>query len=231
MLEKLLAYQTADKKLRDIEKTLAESVERKKALNAKKYLDGVEESVAKLDLRAAELSSAFEKAEEDQIKLKEQEAELNNSLEHLEDEKAAEFLIKKADELMGKIKSLEERIGKISTEIQGILKEYENIKATTQKAQVQYKENAPKYKALKDSVQAQADEIKKELDLLAKDVDPELMKRYQAKRADKMYPIVYPVRSNMCGACNMELPSAALGKLKKGELVECDQCGRILYQN
>lgn len=231
MLEQLLAYQTADKKLKDIEKTLSESPERKKAINAKKYIDSVEENVLKLDARAAELASAFERAVSDQTKLKEQEAELNHSLEELEDEKGAEYLIKKADELISKIKELEERTNKISSEIQGILKEYDSIKAMTKKAQAQYNENAPKYKALKDSVQAELVKVKEELDALSNKVDPELMKRYQLKRADKMYPIVYAVRGNHCGACNMELHAAALGKLKKGEVIDCDQCGRMLYQN
>ena len=230
MIEQLLAYQEADKKLKDIEKTLAESQERKKALNAKKYIDGVEETVLKLDARASELASSFEKAASDQAKLREQEAELNNSLNELQDENGAEYLIKKADELIYKMKELEERIGKISSEIQALLKEYEGVKVMTKKAQAQYNENAPKYKALKDSVQAEANKIKEELDEIAKKVDADLMKRYLAKRSDKMYPIVYSVRGNHCGACNMELHAAALGKLKKGEIIDCDQCGRMLYQ-
>ncbi|MBQ8426372.1 MAG: hypothetical protein IJX16_01265, partial [Clostridia bacterium] len=73
MIEQLLAYQDADKKLKEIEKTLSESPERKKALNAKKYIDGVEENVLKLDTKAKELAIAFEKALVDQEKLKEQE--------------------------------------------------------------------------------------------------------------------------------------------------------------
>jgi predicted nucleic acid-binding Zn-ribbon protein len=28
----------------------------------------------------------------------------------------------------------------------------------------------------------------------------------------------------------MELPMAVLGKLKNGEVIDCDQCGRLLYQ-
>ncbi|MBQ8426805.1 MAG: hypothetical protein IJX16_03475, partial [Clostridia bacterium] len=166
----------------------------------------------------------------DQEKLKEQESELQNSLEEIEDEKGAEYLMKKADELFSKIKELEGRINTISTEIQALLKEYESIKVMTKKAQAQYNENAPKYKALKESVQAEITKAKEELDAIAKKVDHELMKRYQAKRTDKMYPIVYAIRGEQCGACNMELPTSVLGKLKKGEVIDCDQCGRMLYQ-
>lgn len=230
MIEQLLAYQEADKKLKEIEKTLSESPERKKAVNAKKYIDTAPESVSKLDVKAKELAQAFDKAVSDQEKLKEQENELNNSLEELEDEKGAEYLIKKADELYSKIKELEERIGKISLEIQSLLKEYENVKATTKKAQAQYNENAPKYKALKESMQDEVARIKAELDSISAKVEPELMNKYLAKRADKMYPIVFATRGEHCGKCNMELPTSVLGKLKKGEVIECDQCGAILYQ-
>ena len=100
MVEKLIAYQTADAKLREIEKTLGASEDRKKAVSAKKYLEGVEESVNKLDMRSAELVAAFEKANQKQIKLKEQETELMSALENLEDEKGADYLNKKAEELI-----------------------------------------------------------------------------------------------------------------------------------
>ena len=44
MIQALLDYQTADAKLKKIEKTLAESEERKKAVSAKKYLEKVASS-------------------------------------------------------------------------------------------------------------------------------------------------------------------------------------------
>ncbi|MBQ4098306.1 MAG: hypothetical protein IJC72_03260, partial [Clostridia bacterium] len=102
MIESLLNYQAADAKLRKIEKTLSESEERKKAMSAKKYLEGVEENVNKLDVRAQELIAAYENATNEQIKLKEQEGVLMESLDSVADEKEAAYLIKKAEELVGK---------------------------------------------------------------------------------------------------------------------------------
>lgn len=230
MVEKLLAYQKADAKLREIEKTLGASEDRKKAVSAKKYLEGVEESVNKLDLRSAELVAAFEKTNQTQLKLKEQETELMSALENLDDEKGADYLNKKAEELISKIKALESEASKILEEMQDIVKEYSSIKVKTKKAQAQYAESAAKYNELKDSVKAEKDAVDSELASLAKEVDPALLKRYLTKRADKMYPIVYETRGNVCGACNMELHVAALDKLKKGEVIDCDQCGKMLYQ-
>ncbi len=231
MIQALLNYQSADAKLKKIEKTLADSEERKKAVSAKKYLEGVEENVNKLDDRAAELISAYEKATDEQIKLKEQEAVLRESLDSVADDKEASYLIKKADELIAKIKTLGAKTSKIAEEIHSVLKDYNNIKSTTKVAQVQYKENAEKYNALKESVKEEKESVEKELVELKKKVDPALMEKYIKKRADKVYPVVYALRGNVCGACNMELAMSEINKLKNGEVIECGLCGRLLYQS
>ncbi|MBE5753905.1 MAG: hypothetical protein E7340_01025 [Clostridiales bacterium] len=230
MIQALLDYQKVDASLREIEKKLAASEERKKAVSAKKYLDGVEENVNKLDARATDLIAAYEAVTQEQLKLKEQEESIADAIDSSKDEKEVAFLIKKVEELIGKIKSLGSKASKISDEIQAVMKEYSTIKATTKAAQVQYNENAKKYSELKASVAGEKAEIEKQLAALKEKVDPALMQRYQKKREGKIYPIVYATRGNMCGACNMELPMAVLGKLKNGEVIDCDQCGRMIYQ-
>lgn len=230
MIQALLDYQKVDASLREIEKQLAASEERKKAVSAKKYLDGVEENVNKLDARATDLIAAYEAVTQEQLKLKEQEESIADAIDSSKDEKEVAFLIKKVEELIGKIKSLGSKASKISDEIQAVMKEYSTIKATTKAAQVQYNENAKKYSELKAAVAGEKAEIEKQLAALKEKVDPALMQRYQKKREGKIYPIVYSTRGNMCGACNMELPMAVLGKLKNGEVIDCDQCGRMIYQ-
>ena len=79
------------------------------------------------------------------------------------------------------------------------------------------------------SVQAENDAIKKELESLKKDVDPALMDRYLKKRENKIYPILYEVKGGICGACRMELSMLDMNKLEKGQVIDCDQCGRMLY--
>lgn len=229
MIQNLLEYQQADAKLREIEKTLGGSEEKKKAVSAKKYLEGVEESVNKLDARASELYATYESVVGEQIKLKEQEGEISEALNVSSDEKEVAFLIKKAEELILKIKSLGNKASKILEEIQGLLKEYSTIKKTTQAAQTQYKENYSKYSALKESFKDEKEKIESQLEQLKKKVDQSLMARYLKKRADKIYPVLYEVKGNICGACRMELPMSEMNKLKNGEVIDCDQCGRMLY--
>ncbi len=229
MIKALLAYQIQDAKLREIEKTLLGSEERKKMSSAKKYILGVEENVNKLDDRALELKGIYAKTAEEQKKLQEQQAELAEALDSIKDEKEASFLIKKADELIAKIKALNAEASKIAEEIKSIVAEYDKIKSTTRVAQAQYKENADKYKELEGSLKEEKESIEKQLDKLKKDVDASLMERYLKKRSDKMYPIIYAVKGNSCGACRMELSMSDMNKLKNGEVIDCEQCGRMIY--
>lgn len=230
MIQALINYQKEDAKLKKIEKTLAESEERKAAAIAKKYIEGVAESVNKLDDRAAELIAAYEAATSEQVKLKEQETEIAESLDSAADEKEVQFLIKKAEELVSKIKSLGSKASKILAEIQKVVKEYLDVKKKTTAAQAQYKENGEKYNALKASFKEEKESVEKELASLKEKVDPTLMERYLKKREGKIYPVVYAVNGNVCGACGMELSMSELNKLKNGEIIDCDQCGRLLYQ-
>jgi predicted nucleic acid-binding Zn-ribbon protein len=230
MIEQLLAYQNADASLKEIEKTLSESVERKKAMSAKKYLDGVVENVNKLDARASELVFAYEQATQEQLKLKDQEEELVRALDEATDENAVNYLMKKVEELISKIKALGKKATMIENEIQGVMKEYSTIKNTSKAAQAQYSEYGVKYNELKKSIKEKKDAVDAELEALKGKVDKALMDRYLEKRNAKMYPIVYEVRGNACGACNMELPAAELNNLKKGEVVDCSNCGRMLYK-
>ena len=230
MIQELLKYQEIDAKLKKIENELADSPERKKAITAKKYLDGVEENVNKLDDKAINLSAEYQAKLEELNKFKELEQELVSALNEIDDQAQAGYLIKKAEELIAKIKSVNAEINNLSNAVSAVMKEYVNIKNTTKAAQLQYNENGKKYNEFKASKQAEKTEIEQQLATLKAKVDPKLMEMYLQKRANKIYPVVYEVSNSVCGACSMSLSLSELNKLKNGEVIECDQCGRILYQ-
>ena len=231
MIEQLLKYQDVDAGLRKIEVELSGSEARKKAVTAKKYLESVEETITKLDVKAAELAHIYSKMQEESKALSEQREEFMGALEHAEDENGLNYLLKKVDELYAKIKNLSQEAKKVSDAMQAVYKEYASIRGNIKTAQTQYTENAKIYNDLKASKQDERSRIESELKELEKSVEPSLMERYKAKRANKIFPIIYAVRGDFCGACNMELPKSVLSRLKNGEVIECDQCGRLLYLN
>lgn len=230
MINELLNYQVEDAKLRKIEVELSNSEARKKAVNAKKYLDGVEEMVNKLDAKASNLMQEYENLINEQIKLKETADEFNHALNELADENGASFIVKKIEEVLAKIKRTGEKVDAIGEEIQSVLKEYMGVKATTKKAQEQYAQSGKEYNDLKDSKKDEREILEKNLKEIEKKVEPSLMERYLEKRKNKIFPIVYEASGDFCGACGTELPLTLKNKLKAGEVIDCANCGRILYK-
>ncbi len=233
MIENLLKYQQEDAKLREIEKKLASSEERKKALEARKYLDGAIGLVDKLDDRAGELLLAYEELKSVTEKLDEQREEFASAFEGIKDEKMANYVSKKAEELTAKIKNISAKIKKLEEEVMAIAKEYSSIKKRTDAEKESYEENAKKYNEFKSSFSDEMTAIKEELKKLEGEVDPALMDKYRKKRENKMYPIVYAMeehgKNNLCGMCQVEFSLLEVSKLKAGEIVECPSCGRLNY--
>ncbi|MBQ9486103.1 MAG: hypothetical protein IJU83_04615 [Clostridia bacterium] len=229
MIEELLKYQDVDAELRKIETELAGNEARKKAVAAKKYLESVDENVNMLDVKAAELAHIYEKLQKEIKALDDQREEFIGALETADDENAFNYLSKKADELYAKIKNLSQETTRVAENMQAVYKEYAAIRAKIKAAQVQYAENVKVYNQLKASKQDERDKIESKLKEIEKGVDPALMAKYKDKRAKKMFPIIKEVQGDFCGACSMELPKSTLARLKSGEVIECDNCGRLLF--
>lgn len=230
MIKDLIAYQNVDAKLRKIESELAQSPCRKKAISAKNYILNTPETVNKLDDRALQLSNAYEELLRQQASLIEQQKELSQAMEKAEDGKEMAFLIKKADELISAIKQVSSTCAKVNEDLQKVIKEYSSVRATNKSAQAQYAEATEEYEKLKESFKDERESIQKELEALKSKVDPILMEKYLKKRQNKMFPIVYEVTGEACGSCLMELSMLEKNKLKNGEIIECEQCGKLLYK-
>ena len=60
-------------------------------------------------------------------------------------------------------------------------------------------------------------------------VDPALLKRYAAVKTHHAVPMA-TVEHEQCSGCRMSLPTVMIRKVASGDgLVECENCGRILY--
>ena len=149
MIKALKEYQTKDARLKEIENILLSSEERKKRNSAKKYILGVEENVNKLDDKAIELKATLDKIMSDGKKLQEQQQEIIQTLDAIEDEKEVQFLIKKVDEILSKIKTLSADAEKISKEIPEFSYRLKVKAGLTGFAQVLGKYNTSPYDKLK----------------------------------------------------------------------------------
>ena len=229
MIQALLEYQTVDAKLKAIETRLSASEDRKKAMVAKKFLESVNESVEKLDAKAAELTQSYKDLALRQNELLESVSEYDTVAETCgEDE--VEYVHKKAKELEDRIVSMAKELNTLEETIENIVAQYNTLQKKTVEAQKQYRECGAKYNELKASVQEEREEITKKLAAMEKTVDPALMAKYQAKRNDKVsFPIVLECTENRCPACGMEFSLQEVNKLKTNKIDECENCRKLIF--
>jgi len=74
------------------------------------------------------------------------------------------------------------------------------------------------------------EQIKGELKKLAAKLEPEVLKRYEVKRSERIFPIICCVANERCSKCGMELSIADKEKIARGEVTECENCHRFLYK-
>ena len=82
----------------------------------------------------------------------------------------------------------------------------------------------------KKVLEPEKERLQKELQVLEKDVEKNLMAEYKKRRSDNIFPVIVPLEGkNFCGRCRMELPMAAIAKIKDKGVITCEHCKRLVY--
>jgi predicted nucleic acid-binding Zn-ribbon protein len=80
------------------------------------------------------------------------------------------------------------------------------------------------------AMKAELEKLKADRVALCKDVDESMMSRYERIMRHRKDSAIVPVQHGICGGCHLQIPPQVIHQAKSGgELVTCDQCGRILY--
>ena len=231
MIDELLKYQEADGKLRAVEQVIFATEERKKYMTARKFLEKAPEKLEALDVKAAELRHLFEQLEKKDKEIADTIKDYEN-LDEMIGEQGGEisFYKKNATQISDNLRGLKAEINKLVSLIEAASSEYQTVKKQTIAMQRQYKEYKEKYAAVKESHAAEIAQIEAEMKKIAEKVPKDQLEKYNAKRREKLYPVVCEVKDNRCPQCGMELSIAELSKLAEGTPIECDSCRRTLFK-
>ena len=232
----LYEYQQSDAKLEAFEKKLKNTATRKQLIKLQNYLkkqqvllkdmekkamvdqNSLSEINAQHDKMTAELSkkhkdiSEYEKVAPEELDynvVKGLVHEYEMTYENIVKQKRKAVAVeKKADDTEKKLKDILSHVSKVQKDFALLKKRHE------------------------EELHAGAgelDKLKKATDSAAKKVDADLLTRYKRIKQNKAMPVAM-LSDGRCMGCNMDLPSSALAKIKKtGAIVECENCGRILY--
>ncbi len=233
-LKFIVEYQNVDKELKAIEDGLKKSEEAQKFAAAKKFLSSVPDSLSALDNKAKSLINEYSAILERAKKLKEEAKEFEATVNSFESEDELNYFRKKFQETCDLLASEEAKLNEITKETEECAKEFNRLRAQTAKMQDQYKEYGPKFQEIKNSKKGEVLALKAKLAKIAENIDKDLMLKYETKRNDKKFPILFEVDVTKkgqcnCPACGTALPIYALDEIAQGKIKECESCRRLLY--
>lgn len=115
------------------------------------------------------------------------------------------------------------------TWIEKATKDYKDTFSKATKAKKEYDQARAACEAEIAAAQPELESVKAVIEQRKAAVDPTLLNRYAAVKNHHAVPMAM-VEQEQCGGCRMSLPTVVVRKVMAGDgLVECENCGRILY--
>ncbi len=229
----IVEYQEIDKNLKAIEDEVNGSEISKKYAVSYKFLSTVKESLLELDKKAQVVTDKYNVAVKELEDLISSAKEFEKTLEGCETEEEIEYLKKKYLDASSKISVAEQNVNALSKEMTELYNEYKKLGQTNNVMKAQYQEFKPKFEELKNSKKDQVQKLKAQLKALEEKIDKTLMEKYQIRRKDKKFPIIFGLdlskKMNYCPFCATSMPINFIEELGSGEIKECESCHRLIY--
>lgn len=228
-LHLLWEYQLADVEADKMESSIKRSPTRQKLVKYRDYLVEQQNVLKRIEGEVFTMADRLE-ALKDAIKMTEEQLRsLQNKMENdaPTTSEGLQQYISDTKRFLNNINAYEQEIKRIRKDASDRERQQHDVKVRAAKAKSEFE----KLKLVYDE---EYKDKSKELEALraaaaekAKPVDPELMERYKVIKQHSVPPLAR-LYGDQCGGCNMSLPSAISRKIKAGELVECETCGRLL---
>lgn len=228
-LHLLWEYQKADMNVDKMENSIKRSPTRQKMAKYRDYLVEQKNVIARIENEVGTMADRLE-ALKDAIKMTDEQ--LHSLQAKLESDPPANS--EAVQQFLSDAKRFQNNLNAYEQEVKRIRKDA----ADRERQQHDVKVRAAKAKGEFDKLKAQFDEEYKdkavELDALkaaaaekAKPIEADFMERYRDIKKHSIPPLA-ALLGDQCGGCNMSLPSSVSRKVKAGDLVECETCGRLL---
>ena len=226
-IEKLLVLQDRDRKIRALQHQL------KLAPTESKELD------EKLATATKNLEGVKLKSKEIEVERKKLETEAQAKRDTIAKYQTQKFQTRKNEEfqaLNNEIKRYENEIRSVEDRELELMESAETAKATvattekeTQATKTQVERQLTDIAGKTGAVAAQLKELETERARLAEGVEEDLLDTYQRLFKNKNEAVV-ALEHDVCMGCHMKVTTQTVVRVKaKREIVNCEQCGRILY--
>jgi uncharacterized protein len=231
-IQLLWEYQQIDLQMANVEKKLRGSPTRKKLMQARDYIVDSQNLMKKMEADTGELRISYDSVRQRYDALV---AELDSLMAYIADSdkdtsmQELERMRKEAAEIQASLNKQERELQQIIERIGKIEANVNKIAANVPKARKDYTELKEVYDKEAAENTAEKAPFTQKLQALEAKMDAKLLQRYTNIKKTRANPLA-PLRNNRCSGCNMELPSVALKQVVEGGAVlECENCGRLLF--
>ena len=230
-LDTLWQFMQVDMEADGFETKMRQSSNRQKLIKARDFLKDQQANMKKLENDVAVMQDRLEAVKDEADRL---EKVLGNLTEEIaanpptnveEANKQAESVQK----LLDTLSRYEQELAKMRKDADVKDRQQKEIRVRAAKTKQEFDQLKVEYdKEFKaDTVTLQ--KMRAHTDQEAKKVDPGLLEKYKSIKQHCTPPMAKLV-NGQCSGCFMSLPSATLLEIRDGKrIVECDNCGRILY--
>ena len=227
-LEQLLVLQDRQQKIKQIQTEVETLPLQKKSLEAQ-----LAASVAGVEV----LKQKARRVEMDRKKL---ELDVGTRTESISRLKTQQYQTRKNDEFQAighEIERYENEIRKIEDEELELMMEADKLKAdlgVEEKKAATVKESVARQTAdlevKSKTLESRLEELTKERAEIASKIDEDLLGRFERLFKSKGDAVVVALEHEVCTGCHMKVTTQTAHRAKAGkEIVNCENCGRILY--
>jgi hypothetical protein len=136
---------------------------------------------------------------------------------------------KEIDATRKHVKELEESVLKNMTEADGFQSQLDDRKGGHDDLQARYDKAHGEWQGSLGDLRKEADDLRKKAEALEAGISPRLKNEFQKIFKQRQGVAVARVANNTCSACRTHVRAMVAQQLKRGELVHCEGCHRILY--
>ena len=232
-LDTLWQFMQVDMETDRFEAKMRQSANRQKLIKQRDFLKDQQANMKKLENDVAVMQDRLKAVQDEAARL---EKVLNGLAEEIEANPPAS--VEEAQKQAESVQKLLDSLTRYEQELQKMRKDAD-VKDRQQK---EIRVRAAKTKQEYDQLKLDYDkEFKEDTAALqgmrahteeeAKKIQPELLAKYRSIKQHCTPPMARLV-NGQCSGCFMSLPSATLLEIRNGDrIVECDNCGRILYDS
>ena len=227
-LEQLLILQDRQQKIRQIQAEIETVPLRRKSLEAQ------------LAASASAVDTLKQKARQVEVDRKKLELDVGTRTESIARLKTQQYQTRKNDEFQAlghEIERYENEIGKIEDEELELMVQADKVKidlTEEEKRAAGVRESIGRQTADLDekskALQSRLEELTTERAELAGKIDEDLLALFERLFKSKGDAAVVAIEHGVCTGCHMKVTSATAAHVRVGkEIVSCENCGRILY--